>query len=155
MISHAPDGYVCPFCVFVSGGSEELTWNRAADLVLRNDAVTAFVSPEWWPNNPGHVIVIPNDHYENLYDLPTNVGTRIHEASRDVALAMKDVYGCAGTSTRQHNEPAGYQEVWHYHLHVFPRFPGDELYFTRKSRVDEARRAEHAKRLRDRLTSEP
>ena len=34
-------------------------------------------------------------------------------------------------STRQHNEPAGYQDVWHYHVHVFPRYAGDELYATR------------------------
>jgi histidine triad (HIT) family protein len=66
---------------------------------------------------------------------------------------MKAAYGCDGTSTRQHNEPAGHQEVWHYHLHVFPRFMGDGLYASRKARVDEARRAECAARLRDRLLS--
>ncbi len=41
---------------------------------------------------------------------------------------MKEGYGCEGTSFRQHNEPAGYQDVWHYHLHVFPRWKDDELY---------------------------
>ena len=41
---------------------------------------------------------------------------------------MKAAYDCEGTSTRQHNEPAGYQDVWHLHAHVFPRYPGDRLY---------------------------
>jgi histidine triad (HIT) family protein len=41
---------------------------------------------------------------------------------------MKAVFGCDGISTRQHNEPGAMQEVWHYHLHVFPRWEGDDLY---------------------------
>jgi len=41
---------------------------------------------------------------------------------------MRRSYGCAGISTRQHNEPAGDQSVWHYHVHVSPRFPADNLY---------------------------
>lgn len=45
-----------------------------------------------------------------------------------MAIAFKRVYGCDGVSTRQHNEPAGNQEVWHYHLHVFPRYVDDDLY---------------------------
>ena len=147
--THEPAGYRCPFCVFLSGGPEAQTWNRETDVVVRTREATALVSPEWWLNNPGHVLVIPNDHYENLYALPPEIGARIHEVTRDVALAMKAAYGCAGTSTRQHNEPAGNQEVWHYHLHLFPRYPGDDLYFTRKSRVDEAERAAYASRIRD------
>jgi diadenosine tetraphosphate (Ap4A) HIT family hydrolase len=42
-------------------------------------------------------------------------------------IAMRHTYGCDGISTRQHNEPAGYQDVWHFHLHVFPRYHGDVL----------------------------
>ena len=40
---------------------------------------------------------------------------------------MKRADSCDGVSTRQHSEPAGQQEVWHDHLHVLPRFEGDEL----------------------------
>ncbi len=149
--SHEPEGYRCPFCLFLTGQKD--TWNRESDLVHRGANVTAFVSPEWWPNNPGNVLVIPNAHYENLYDLPLELGAEIHALSRDVALAMKQAYACEGTSTRQHNEPAGYQEVWHYHLHVFPRYPGDDLYSSRKARVSEVLRAQYAARLRDALPS--
>jgi histidine triad (HIT) family protein len=45
-----------------------------------------------------------------------------------IALALRTTYGCNGTSFRQRNEPAGGQEVWHYHLHVFARYLGDDLY---------------------------
>lgn len=124
--SHEPDNYVCPFCLVVAGTGDVLT--KPGDVVLRNQWVTAFISSHWWPNNPGHVIVIPNQHYENIYALPAEVAAHIHEAARQIALAFKATYHCDGTSTRQHNEPAGYQEVWHYHLHVFPRYENDFLY---------------------------
>jgi histidine triad (HIT) family protein len=75
--------------------------------------------------------VIPAAHFENLYDLPDALGADIHRVARRVAIAMKTAYGCAGVSTRQHNESAGNQDVWHYHLHVFPRYPGDDLYGSR------------------------
>jgi len=44
---------------------------------------------------------------------------------------MKQAWKCDGVSTRQHNEPAGNQDVWHYHMHVFPRWDNDDLYGSR------------------------
>ena len=100
------------------------------------------------PNNPGHVLVIPNAHYENIYDLPVALGADIHACAKEIAFAMKAVYHCDGVSLRQHNEPAGGQDVWHYHLHVFPRYVGDN--FSRSGFVvtPEQTRAEYAARLR-------
>jgi histidine triad (HIT) family protein len=43
---------------------------------------------------------------------------------------MKSSWECDGVSIRQHNEPAGNQDTWHYHMHVTPRFHADELYKT-------------------------
>lgn len=123
---------------------------QQSDVVLRSAEATAFVNARWWPNNPGHVLVVPNVHVENLYDLVPSIAVHVHEAARQIALAMKAVYRCDGISTRQHNEPAGYQEVWHYHLHVFPRYTGDELYaLDHQHRYTEpAERAPYAQRLR-------
>jgi histidine triad (HIT) family protein len=98
------------------------------DVVLRTAAVTAFVSTTWWPMNPGNVVVIPNEHFENVYSIPDDLLATVQVTGKRIALAMKAGYNCPGTSFRQHNEPAGNQEVWHYHLHVFPRYPGDDLY---------------------------
>jgi len=128
MYSHAPQDYTCPFCVLVAGEDDVGLWTKQEEIVLRTDTVMAWVTPKWWPENKGHVIVIPRAHIENMYTLPPDLAADIHEAAKRVALAMKAVYGCDGISTRQHNEPDGSQEVWHYHLHVFPRYAGDELY---------------------------
>src|SRR2546429_5478506 len=117
--SHEPEQYSCPFCALARGESGPL--NTPQDIIYQNDIVTAFIPPRWWPNNPGHVISIPNTHVENIYTLPSREAHAIQDLAREVALAFKHVYQCDGVSTRQHNEPAGGQDVWHYHLHVFPR----------------------------------
>ena len=117
-ISHAPPDYDCPFCRIVEGKGSERT--RPEHVLRRYPQVTVFMNPRWWENNRGNVLVVPNGHFENVYELPPEYGTPILEASRHAALAMKAAYACDGVSTRQHNEPAGNQEVWHYHLHVFP-----------------------------------
>jgi len=94
------------------------------------------MNPKWWPRNPGSVLVIPNGHYENVYDLPVELGTPIQRAVRSAAIAMKAAFGCDGVSTRQHNEPDGNQVVWHYHVHVFPRWSDDRLYESRGGLAD-------------------
>ena len=151
MITHAPGGYRCPFCRIVVGDFTDGVATCETDIVLLRPDVTAFIASHWWPNNPGHVIIVPNQHHENLYDLPLALATSIHVAAREVALAMKRAYRCAGISTRQHNEPAGNQDVWHYHLHVFPRYAGDNLYGTRRRATSSADRLPFAERLRRQL----
>lgn len=150
-ISHAPADYVCPFCLIAQGASDPRLLTVAPDIVYRDDLLTAFIGSGQWPRNPGHVIVIPNAHFENLFDLPVEYGTPIQRLVRDLAWAMKAEYGCAGISTRQHNEPAGNQDVWHYHLHVFPRYEGDRLYQSDRAQMPPAVRATYAARLRNHL----
>lgn len=125
--THAPPGYDCPFCSMVHGDDNE-PWSTQADVVHRDERTTAWVNGRWWRNNPGGAIIVPNAHVENLYGLDREQAGDIHDAARRIALAMRTTFTCEGTSTRQHNEPGGMQEVWHYHLHVFPRWVGDDLY---------------------------
>ena len=131
LFRHEPEGYQCPFCAFVHG--EDNGVNAPGDLVYQDELVTAFIAPYWWPRNAGHVIIVPNAHYENLYTLPQRYGHRIYDIAQAIALALKRTYSCQGVSTRQHNEPAGYQEIWRLHLHVFPRYEGDDLYGSPRS----------------------
>ncbi|WP_018348000.1 HIT family protein [Longispora albida] len=147
-ISHEPPGYACPFCRLVAGGGDHIADQR--DVVRRTSGALAFVSPRWWPKNHGHVLVVSAGHHENLYDLPPEAGHAVHDLVREVAVAIRETYGCDGVSTRQHNEPAGYQDVWHYHVHVFPRYDGDLLYGTKPHPefVPAADRLPYAERLR-------
>ena len=149
MFNHEPADYTCPFCVLIQGG--EGKHNSPQDIIYRDNDVLAFISPRYWPNNPGHVIIVPTEHYENIYDLPLKYASNIHKVARNVAIAFKHVYSCDGVSTRQHNEPEGGQNVWHYHLHVFPRYKGDNLYRSLADKVflSPEKRMMYAQRLRD------
>jgi histidine triad (HIT) family protein len=127
MHNHAPTGYICPFCQIAKGRPTD-RGDQEADVVWRSALGTVFLSGKWWRVSPGHAIVIPNEHIENLYDMPSPIGYAMFDLMQLTAVALKETYGCNGTSIRQHNEPAGNQGVWHYHIHVFPRYPRDNLY---------------------------
>ncbi|WP_245593095.1 HIT family protein [Deinococcus frigens] len=144
---------MCPFCLLAGGIVGEQVWSRPADLIYRDDLVLAFVAAGPFPgafgaNYPGHVLIVPLAHIENIYDLPDHLAARIHALARRMALALKAIRDCQGTSTRQHNEPAGNQDVWHFHLHVFPRWQGGGLYSARRVRLPDEVRATQAARLR-------
>lgn len=128
MYNHEPEGYICPFCLVVKGTENEHVYTRQADVVLRTNEVTAFIASHPLPYNPGQVLVVPNKHIENLYDLPSDISAKIHEVEREVALAMKEMYKCQGVAIRQHNEYGYGQDVFHYHLAIIPRFLGDKMY---------------------------
>ena len=156
MYTHAPPGYACPFC-HIAGSMQNgaVPSTTTEDVFLRNEQITAFVAAAWWPKNPGHVLVIPNEHFENIFDLPVALAAEIHRLAREVAFAFKTVYGCAGVSTRQHNEPAGDQDVWHYHLHVFPRYEADDLYRSQRRFTSPEERLPYSTRLRAYLAGRP
>lgn len=118
------------------------------EVIYRDDDVYVKMNPRWRPNNPGTVLVLPICHYENIFDLPPALAAPIHRAARSTAIAMKSAFNCDGISTRQHNEPAGNQNVWHYHLHVFPRWHGDNLYGLPPSPAPEAELRTRAEQLR-------
>ncbi len=126
MHRHEPPGYRCPFCDVLAGRESER--NALTDIVLGDLHATALISPKWWEGNLGHVLVVPNEHFENLYDIPVDRLGSVYALVQKIALALRAAYACDGTSTRQHNEPGGGQDVWHFHVHVFPRYAGDRFY---------------------------
>ncbi len=155
MYNHAPKDYKCPICALVNKEIESEP-QSSSDLIFSDYNVSAMISAPQWPRNPGNVCVVPNAHYENIYDLPIPVAAQIHDLTRGIALAMKAAWGCDGVSIRQHNEPAGNQHLWHYHMHVTPRFHGDELYKTyveEKAVMPPQDRARYARELASQMTN--
>jgi histidine triad (HIT) family protein len=154
--NHAPENYDCALCRIANNDfAPTRPRTRPEDIILQTPLATAFISAYWWPNNPGHVLIIPNKHFENIYELPLEYATEIHRLAQKISLAFKVVYRCDGVSTRQHNEPAGNQESWHYHLHVFPRYLNDDLYilFPHRRLTTLEQRLPYAQKLRDYFSS--
>ncbi len=155
MYNHQPADYSCPFCRLVRGEEDQI--NRREYVVYEDSATLAFVAPKWWVNNPGHLLIIPKIHSENLYDLPDDLLGAVYTTARKLAIALKATYHCAGISTRQHNEPAGNQDVWHFHVHLFPRYPNDNLYqnHTQQAWVGHNERLAFAHRLQAYFANQP
>ncbi len=140
MYNHEPEGYVCPFCRILRAKPEE--------IIARTEGAAAFLALGRWGRSPVDVLIVPLEHFEHLYDLPTRLAPAIHDMTRVTALALKAVYACEGISTRQHNEPAGYQDVWHYTIHRIARYTGDDLYRSSKVPFPEEERTAETRRLR-------
>jgi histidine triad (HIT) family protein len=95
MFNHAPSDYDCPLC-HIAKGEPTARGNEESTVIFRNDMVTVFIAGRFLRSNPGHVIIIPNEHFENVFDLPEEYGHAIFDASKKVSLALKEVYKCGG-----------------------------------------------------------
>lgn len=127
MYNHASRGYKCPICLGVAGVENADTLIKKTDLVYKDELVSVFINSFWVRGNEGHVIVVPNEHFENIYEIPKELGHRIFEVTQKMAPAIRQSYKADGITIRQNNEPAGDQHAFHYHQHVFPRYTNDEF----------------------------
>ena len=148
MHNHEPKDYLCPFCQIIERAKESM---KGTDVVYQDETVTAFLGLGRWEKNPVDVLIVPNRHIENLYDLPVELAPALQRVTREVAIGLKTVTHCGGVSTRQHNEPSGGQDVWHFHIHITPRFEGDRFYEDRKIPFPEKERIAFAGHLREYL----
>ena len=145
-MKNTPPGYECPFCRL----SDTLPRPAPASaIILIEPRVFAFVPLHHYAGIRGNCLVVPRAHYENVLDIPDDLGNDFFRATRQIANAMQSAFGCEGISTRQHNGSAGDQDVWHFHLHVFPRFRDDGLYRGDTALYETDERLEVAGRLRD------
>lgn len=127
MYNHAPVNYKCPICLGVQGIESEDTMLRKEDLAYKDDFVSVFINSFFINGNEGHLIVVPNAHFENLYDIDPKYAHQIMDVSQKMAQAVKKAYGCDGITIRQNNEPASGQHAFHYHMHIFPRYDKDQF----------------------------
>ena len=106
----------CTFCAIVSG-------EVPAHVVLDDDRFLAFLDAR--PLFPGHVLLVPKDHHETLWDLPEELLGPLNERTRRLAVAIRDAMGSAGIFTATNNVVS--QSVPHLHVHVVPRNRKDGL----------------------------
>ncbi len=127
MYNHAPQNYTCPLCLAINGIESPATMMKQADIVYRDELVISAINSKFFTNNPGHLIIFPKQHYENVYDIPEEVAHHIMSVSKKIALALKKSRKCDGVTIWQNNEPASSQHAFHYHMHVIPRFNDDQF----------------------------
>jgi len=106
----------CPFCDLLQGAAEVSTCYQDA-------VATAFMDIQ--PVNEGHVLVVPNDHYESIADIPPETALHLFEVAMRLAPAVAHVSGLEAMNLVVNSGAAAGQDVFHYHVHLIPRREGD------------------------------
>ena len=109
----------CVFCGIVEG-------KVPSSVVYRDDTVMAFMDIN--PVNTGHVLVVPMKHFAELADMDEETGQRLFRVTMRVQKAVRaSGVRCEGINLFLADGEAAFQEVFHVHMHVFPRFKGDDF----------------------------
>ena len=106
----------CLFCKIIKGEIPSYT-------VYENDNVKTFMDIN--PMSKGHLLVIPKNHYTNLFDVDKEVLRQIDELICETYPRLKEKLGAEGLTRIQNNELG--QEVKHYHMHLIPRYKNDKF----------------------------
>ena len=76
----------------------------------------------------GHMLILPKEHFVNLYELPEETAAAAMRLAKKLAMAAKDTMNIDGLNLLQNNGEAAGQSVMHFHLHVLPRVKGDDSF---------------------------
>lgn len=79
------------------------------------------------PASEGHMIILPKEHAANVYELSDEVASKIYVLAKKLAVALKEELDCDGINILQNNEEAAGQTVFHLHMHIIPRYFGDDI----------------------------
>lgn len=113
----------CLFCKIASGEIPSKKIYEDADCI-------AFLDIN--PANPGHALVAPRQHSENIYDVPENDLKKLIIAVKKVAMNVKEKLNAQGMNIMQNNGRHAGQLVNHIHFHVIPRFENDSVVISYK-----------------------
>ena len=117
----------CIFCQIVAG--------RAPSFSVDEDATTlSFL--DLFPVAQGHTLVVTKSHFENLFEASPEALAGVAAASRRVAHAIREAIAPEGLGVFQLNGAAAGQTVFHYHMHLVPRWQGQEFRLHSRLRGD-------------------
>ncbi len=109
----------CIFCKIVEG-------SLLSHKVFENDDCYAFL--DIFPASRGHTLVIPKKHVRDIHEADALTYSKVAAAAKDVADLLAAKLGSEGTTVFQMSREAGWQTVFHLHMHVIPRWKDDGLH---------------------------
>ena len=108
----------CIFCKVLAG-------EIPAQIVDEDEHTVAFMDINPWTR--GHALSIPRRHSRNVWEIGEEDLRRTALAAQRLALRMREALGCDGVNLLNSCEPAAWQTVFHFHVHVIPRYEDDPL----------------------------
>ncbi len=76
------------------------------------------------PAAKGHALILPKEHFRDVCELDAEIAAKVLPLGAKIGAAMKEALGCAGFNLVQNNGAAAGQTVFHFHMHVIPRYEG-------------------------------
>ncbi len=106
----------CIFCKLANG---EIPTNS----IYEDDMFRVILDQN--PATKGHALILPKEHYDNLYELPDDTAAAAMRLAKKMAAHMTKKLSCDGFNVVQNNGETAGQTVFHFHMHLIPRYEGD------------------------------
>ena len=103
----------CIFCKLANG-------DIPTNTIYEDDLFRVILDAD--PVSKGHALIIPKNHYRNLFDLGDEEAAKIMPLAKKIASEIKDKLGADGFNILQNSEEVAGQSVFHYHMHLIPRY---------------------------------
>ena len=108
----------CIFCKLASGEIPTTTLYEDEDFKVILDLS---------PASKGHAPIIPKEHYKNIYDLDETIAAKAMVLAKRMVIRLTEVLHCEGYNIVQNNNEVAGQTVFHFHMHLIPRYEGDKV----------------------------
>ena len=119
----------CIFCKIAAGEIPSRKIYEDKDLIAIMDLS---------PTSKGHSLIIPKEHYTNIYDIDEEIAGKVMKTAKKLATKMTVALNCDGFNLLQNNGETAGQTMFHFHMHLIPRYKdADMLKFTSVSFSDE------------------
>ena len=117
----------CIFCKIIKGEIPSVT-------VYEDDTFKVIL--DRFPAAPGHALIIPKVHADDMFDLPEETAAKLYPLAKKIATKIKEAVGAEGINIVQNNGEVAGQSVHHFHLHIVPRKAGDQIILNKSSNAD-------------------
>lgn len=111
----------CIFCKIAAGEIPASTLYEDGDFRVILDL---------GPASKGHALILPKAHYGNIYEIPDELAAKAIVLAKKMAAAMTKALKCDGFNLLQNNGEAAGQTVFHFHMHLIPRYKEDHVGLT-------------------------
>ena len=108
----------CIFCKIISGEIPSST-------IYEDEMFKVILDVS--PASKGHALILPKDHYEDLYELSDDLAGRALVLAKQMITKMTNILDCDGYNIVQNNGTEAGQTVYHFHIHLIPRYKNDQV----------------------------
>lgn len=117
-----------------------------AHFVYEDDLVVAFLDIS--QATKGHTLVVPKAFYRDIFSVPEDLAAHVFEVAVKVAKALKVAFEPEGINILSNNGETSGQTVFHFHLHLIPRYEKDDVKFSMKNNMSNLSLDDYKERAR-------